>query len=215
MPVYPYKGETAGPPNAAGAYTAGADEAPRTPFWADGATGGAEQLGPAPPWYRVQLGGVWLPGMCVVRSPGRVRKVLPAAAAGDSAEEITDTGAENAGAQIVCYMWTLEHLKRWEVFLEQLEEQGGSRGDPKALDVVHPGLNLAGISSLYVLGVSIPEPSNRPGMFEATLLATEFRPKKPGKPKTIASSVSATPANLTLAPEIATAASPAATEAGP
>lgn len=223
MPVYPYQGETAGPANAGGAYTSGEqDGAPRTPFWAEGTTGGAEQVGPAPPWRRVQLGGVWLPGVCDVRSPGKGRKVLPAAGAGDSSEEIIDTGAENADAQIVCRMWTPEHLKRFELLLEQVEEQGGTRGDPKALDVIHPGLNLMGISSLYVLAISMPEPSNVAGVYESTIVASEWKPKRAGAraaglPKLIAASVSALPTAIDVGGGgTSTApATPATTEAGP
>lgn len=163
-------------PEQAGVVVTAGRKMPRTPFW-DAAPGQSYVQHQRPgPWESVRLAGVDLPGVCFVRS-AKGRKSSRTAGPGDEQEAIVDTGAEASDVGITCVMWTPEHLAGWEDLIEAVELKGGTRGDPKAVDVVHPGLNAAGITSLYVLMVTIPERGRVSGTMEFALQATEFRPK--------------------------------------
>jgi hypothetical protein len=187
----------------------------RVPFWepgsdAAGSTPGV-QVGTPGPWESVELAGVWLPGICRVRS-AKARKALVVGGAGADAEELVDTGAESSGVTITCTMWTPAHLAAFASFVEAVEMQGGTRKDPKAVDVSHPGLNMLGISSVYVTVVTVPEPGALRGTYESTIQADEWRPTRSGAaglPRQIDASVTAIPTAIDVR------ASPAATEAGP
>lgn len=198
---------------------------PRVPFW-DLAPGGVfvqfDERG-ITDWERVTIAGIQLPGRCTVMSPGRVRKVQRNSGPGDETEEIVDVGALAADVQIVVQIWTPEHLARWEEFSEKMRDlfaeardDTGAKSAP-ALDVVHPGLNLAGISSLYVYQVAVLHPGAVRGTMESTILATEYRHRKKSKSQAV-TQIQASKANLTLAPEIERAGAPkppSDTEAGP
>jgi hypothetical protein len=151
---------------------------PRTPFWDASSSAEAQPLERIGPWESVQLGGFWLPGICEVRSPGSTRRVVYAAGPGDSHEEKIDTGAESADVQIIVTVWTRDHLAAWESFHEHLEKNTGTRAAPKAMDIVHPGLNLAGVAAVYVLSVSVLESGPARGTRQAVIVASEFAPRK-------------------------------------
>jgi hypothetical protein len=102
------------------------------------------------PWERVKIAGFDLPGRSTVISPGRVRKVQRNGGPGDEAEEIIDVGALAADVQIIVQVWTPEHLEQWDAFSDRMRDlfaeardDTGKKSAP-ALDVDHPGLNLAG-----------------------------------------------------------------------
>lgn len=160
---------------------------PRTPFW-DLAPAGAyvqfdERL--ITPWERVSIAGVTLPGRCMVMSPGRARKINALGGPGDQGEYVVDLGATAADVQIVCQIWTSYHLSAWEDFTSRMRDlfetaRSGTGpktrdGKPTAVDIVHPGLNLAGISSVFVYQVGVLQPGSVRGVMESTLLATEYR----------------------------------------
>jgi hypothetical protein len=173
------------------------------------------------PWERVSIAGTQLPGRCSVLSPGRVRKVQRNSGPGDEAEELIDLGALAADVQIVVQIWTQQHLILWTQFSAQMQAlvaeargETGAKSAP-ALDVVHPGLNLAGISSLYVYQVSVLQPSSVKGMMESTILATEYRERKKKKGPQPVAPLRASQSNLRLAPEIERAATPSTTESAP
>jgi hypothetical protein len=182
---------------------------PRAAFWDLSAAGVYVQFDERliTPWERVSIAGIDLPGRCTVISPGRVRKVQRNSGPGDDTEELVDVGALAADVQIVVQIWTPEHLARWEEFSEKMRDlfeeardETGKKSAP-ALDVVHPGLNMAGISSLYVYQVSVMQPGAVRGAMESTLLATEYRQWKKAKNQTVAP-LAASKSSLTLAPEI-------------
>lgn len=187
----------------------------RTPFWeagsdAAGSTPGV-QVGTPGPWESVQLAGVWLPGICRVRS-AKARKALVVAGPGADAEELIDTGAEASGITITCVMWTPGHLAAFEDFYRKIEEVSGTRAKRSSVDVSHPGLNMLGIASVYVTLVTVPEPGSVRGTYEATIQAQEWRPEAKGAkgtPKEITVSVSAIPTAIRVDE------TPAATEAKP
>jgi hypothetical protein len=168
----------------------------RTPFWTEAPDAVNVQIAEPNAWGRVRLADTWLPGVCTVRS-SRARKAYRAGGPGDEQEEIIDTGAEASEVSISCSMWTRDHLARFEDFIEAIEMKGGSRADPKAVDVTHPGLNLLGIHRLYVTSISVPEPAGMPGMFQSMIQASEFKPKAKtkakGKPTIIDASTGAIP----------------------
>jgi hypothetical protein len=198
----------------AGDRSAASGRMPRTPFWAPDAAAHVQVVKPGP-WQRVTLAGVELPGFCAVRS-SKTRKVLTVAGPKADAEELVDTGGEAGDVSIVCYLWTAEHLAIYEDLLDALALQGGTRADPQPVDVLHPGLNVVGIDSIYVALHTVPEPSSLPGVYEFTIQASEFKPKQ-NRPKTkeTVKPLSASKASLNLAPEIQRAASPVDTEAAP
>lgn len=203
-----------------------ADEAPRTPFWDHAPSGSYVQFDERriTAWERVSLGGFDLPGRCTVASPGRVRKVRTNSGPGDEAEEIIDLGASAAEVQIVVQVWTQPHLRRWEdfndIYQRQLAkvraEKVKGEADAPAMDVVHPGLNLAGIRSIYVYQVSVLAPSGTKGVMESTILGTEFRSRKKKATKKVLAPVANSLDGLdstTLSPEIQP--KPKDTEVGP
>jgi hypothetical protein len=225
----------------------GVPKEPRSAFWAKDPAGVFIQVGEPGPWERVTLAGIELPGYCAVRSSGKRRKVLTVAGPGSDREEILDVGSESSDVSIVCYMWTPYHLAQFEDLFERLSRRiptgtrardavklGVKVGAPgtsldsrapaaEALDIVHPGLNLLGISSVYVKVITVPEPSSVRGVMESTIVAQEFAPeaKKPKAPKGqkssgvihVESSISSIPTAINTAP--AAPAAPSETEAGP
>jgi hypothetical protein len=189
--------------------TAGAS--PRTPFW-DHAPVRPDETGDQDvyvefnplrltDWERVTLGGIELPGVCRVRTPGRQRRVDVANAPGEDVSALIDVGAMAAEVVISCTMWTPSHLARWENFCEVAREwfgaasaavaatAAGEKTPPPAMDVYHPGLALVGVTSLYLRQVSPPEPGAVTGTMTATITAVEWRhrpkPKKNQAVKTV------------------------------
>lgn len=199
------------------------DAAPKTLFWELAPDAVSVQLGEATAWEHVALAGVELPGFCRVRS-GKGRKARVEAGPGATAEEITDLGVEASDVQIVCYMWTPFHLRQFEDLLDALEMEAGSRAKRKAVDVAHPGLNLLGISSLYVAFITVPEPSSVRGVYEFTIVGSQFKEPPKGKKATpqplkidaSISSIPSVPMEGRAAPTSpASGNTPADTEAGP
>jgi hypothetical protein len=184
-----------------------------TPFWDLGPSGVYVQFAPelVTPWERVSIGGTELPGRASVLSAGRVRKIQRAGGPGDEAEQIIDVGALAADIQIIVQIWTLQHLRVWEAFSVQMQKMieiaRASKTAAPAMDVDHPGLNLVGISSLYIYQVSVLQPSNVRGVMESTILATEYRPRLRAATQAVAPT-RASQSNLKLAPEIEAAVSP-------
>jgi hypothetical protein len=186
------------------AFAVAGARAPRSPFWAEHTDGVFVQLREAGPWQRVSLAGVDLPGFCAVRS-AKIRKVLTVAGPKADAEELIDTGAEASEVSIVCYMWIPAHLAAYEELVDVLEMRGGTRADPRPVDLVHPGLNLVGIGSVYVTLITPPEPSSLPGVYETTIHASEFKPKqnRPKEKATLAP-LTASASSVRVAPEFQT-----------
>jgi hypothetical protein len=230
MPAVPPRSVYAEPVAAENAYgspeihpPAGIPRAPRSPFWAPSPAGVFIQVSQPGPWERVTLAGIDLPGYCAVRS-SKARKAVTVAGPGADKEEIFDLGAESPGISIVSYMWTEIHLAQYEQLVEAIEMKGGTRAKRQAVDIVHPGLNLLDIASVYVTLVTVPEPASVRGVYEFSIMAQEFAPevKKPKGPKTaggkqvihVESSLSSIPTAINTAPTTA-AATPSTTEAGP
>jgi hypothetical protein len=199
---------------------------PRAPFWDLSAPGVYVQFDERllTAWERVSIAGIDLPGRCAVVSPGRARKVQRNSGPGDETETLIDTGALAADVQIIVQIWTPEHLARWEEFSEKMrdlvadarDDTGAKSASAPALDIVHPGLNMAGVASLYVYQVSVLQPGAVRGTMESTILATEYRQIKKAKNQALPQ-VTASKANLVLAPEMERAAvpTPSSTEGGP
>jgi hypothetical protein len=165
--------------NEQSAYITASDAEPT--FWDDGSQASFEQYGDPGPWDTAVLAGIQLPGYCAVRSPGKVRKMERLSGPGYDSEELQDAGAENAEVAITCYLWMADHLIQWRQVLRAIEQNGGTRASPKALDVYHPGLAISGITSLYIYQVSMLEPSQVRGVRESTILGREFMPRLKGK----------------------------------
>lgn len=185
----------------------------RVPFW-DAGTERAwflsnVQMGFPNPWESVELAGVRLPGICRVRS-AKGRKLLVSSAAGAEAARLTDLGAESSQVTITCQMWTPAHLTAFDSFYRKVSEWW-EQPDGGALDVSHPGLNMMGISSLYVTFVTVPEPGSVRGTYEATIQAQDYKPqaKVETGPKPVTASATAIPTAIPMGE------APSATEAGP
>lgn len=169
----------------------GGNLAPKTAFWDLAPSGAYYQFDDRliTPWERVSLAGFDLPGRCVVASPGRVRKVKTYSGPGDEGEEIIDLGATAADVQIVVQIWTKPQLAKWEQFVEMYQDLIAKARSAKvlneaeapAMDVAHPGLALAGVTSVFVYQISILTPSSVRGMMESTILASEYRSLKKAK----------------------------------
>jgi hypothetical protein len=201
---------------------AGIPRAPRSPFWAPSPAGVFIQTGEPGPWERVTLAGIELPGYCAVRS-SKARKAITVAGPGADKEEIFDLGAESPGISIVSYMWTEMHLAQYEQLVEAIEMKGGTRAKRQAVDIVHPGLNLLDIASVYVTLITVPEPASVRGVYEFSIMAQEFAPevKRPKAPKAaggkqvihVESSLSSIPTAINTQP--ASPATPSTTEVDP
>lgn len=87
---------------------------------------------------------------------------------------------------------------------------------PQPMDVTHPALSAHGIRSLYVLSVEPPHPSSTPGVFEAQIVAQEFKPKKKGNTTlTAQGSTDLTKANINKALGTKAPATPSTSAAKP
>jgi hypothetical protein len=213
---------------------------PKGPFWDQGSESNepgqaaAVEFNPQrlTAWYRVTLGGVDLPGVCAVRSAGRQRRVDVANAPADEQSTLIDTGSTAAEIVIAVTMWTPEHHARWERFAEVARDwfkvaesvnqanatPGAEQGKPPAMDVQHPGLALAGIASLYLRQVSVPEPGNVPGTMTVTIAAVEYDHRPKPKQKQAVAPVDTSLdgiAKMPIAKEIQPKATPSTTERGP
>jgi DNA circularisation protein N-terminus len=230
MPAVPPRSVYAEPVAAENAYgspeihpPAGIPRAPRLPFWAKSPAGVFIQVGEPGPWERVTLAGIELPGYCAVRS-SKARKAITVAGPGADKEEIFDLGAESPGISIVSYMWTEMHLAQYEQLVEAIEMKGGTRARRQAVDIVHPGLNLLDIASVYVTLVTVPEPASVRGVYEFSIQAQEFAPevKRQKAPKAaggkqvihVESSLSSIPTAINTTPATAPA-TPSTTEVDP
>jgi hypothetical protein len=188
--------------------TSQASETPKTTFWDHAPTGpgdGQDKWGQdayvqfnvnlVTAWERVTLAGLALPGVCRVRSSGRSRKVDVAGAPMEDVEVLNDLGATSAEVAITVKVWTPGHLAQWERFMDAArdwfraaEAAAVKREQPPGLDVIHPGLNLAGVTSLYLRQVGVLEPGAERGTYESTILAVEYRHRpKPKKDKAVKS----------------------------
>lgn len=168
---------------------------PRSAFWDSNPEGVYVQLDQrlVSAWERVTLAGFELPGVCEVSSPGRIRKVTTYSGPGDEVEELVDLGAQASEVRIVVRVWAPAQLAQWEIFcryygqLMAQARQGDDVGDASApaMEIVHPGLNIAGINSVYITQVSVLAPGAVRGMMEATISGTEYRqkPKRKAAPK--------------------------------
>ncbi len=126
-------------------------------------------------WDTAMLAGQRVPGVVRVHSRKR-RKLLANGAIGANAEQLVDTGAEASSVEMTCFMWMEHHLAQYAALAKAIEVQSGTRKDPKALQVEHPGLKLLGIKSLYVTSMGVPM-SKGPGQgYEVSIEAQEFKP---------------------------------------
>lgn len=214
------------------------DNVPKSPFWDFAPTVDGKdqdvyvQFNPnrVTSWERVTLGGIDLPGVCQVRSAGRLRRVDVANAPADDTSTVIDSGATAAEVQINVTIWTPAHLARWETFMEMARDwfasandaaaaaaKTGTRIDTTALDVVHPGLNLAGVTSLYLRQVGVLAPGGVRGTYEAMILAVEYdhrpAPKKKQAVKPVDTSLDGLD-KKTVAKELQPK-TPSQTQAGP
>jgi hypothetical protein len=215
-------------------------EQPKGPFWDFGSESNepgqaaAVEFNPArlTDWYRVILGGTELPGVCSVRSAGRQRRVDVANAPADEQSTLIDTGSTAAEVVITVTMWTTSHHARWERFAEVARDwfkaaeavnqanaaAGSEKKKPPAMDVQHPGLALAGITSLYLRQVSVLEPGPVPGSMAATISAVEYDHRPKPKAKQAAGPVDNSLdgiAKMKTAKELQPKATPSTTQVGP
>ncbi len=169
---------------------------PRAPFW-DLSPGGVyvqfdERM--ITPWERVTIAGIQLPGLCRVTSPGRPRKVGTYSGPGEEVEELLDFGAQAGHVSIACLMWTPDHLARWEAFTEAQEkridnfrwQQVSAPNDAAsvpAVEIQHPGLALARITTIYLTQIGVLDDGPIKGTKVGTILGTEYREKKREKAK--------------------------------
>lgn len=154
------------------------------PFW-DTSDAAYEVLVPIEqwsPWDTATLAGERVPGLVRVRS-WRRRKIVVIGGVGEQAEELKDAGMAASQVEMHVTMWRPEHLQQYAALAKRIEVKAGTRGEPVAVDVVHPGLAMLGIRSLYVTSVGVPAPSAPGGPFLAEIQLQEFMRKKAQKDK--------------------------------
>lgn len=127
-------------------------------------------------WDTVVMGGEVLPGIATVT--GLVsRKLDVKQSAGSSGATLTDLGLEPARFEVMVTLWTSEHLRDWENVLPYVFPSYGKT--PRAVDVIHPALTLAGIRRAYVESTGVLQQGQTPGTWECRISCVEWRPTTP------------------------------------
>jgi hypothetical protein len=150
------------------------------PFW-DSSDAAYEVLTPVDgwsPWDTATIAGAPVPGVVSVHTRKR-RRYVTASGIGANREEMVDTGPEASLVEISCTMWRPEHLQQYAELAKQIQLKGKkSKGELVKVSVVHPGLAMLGIQTLYITGVDIPKRSSPGGPYVGQLEAMEYLPPK-------------------------------------
>ena len=150
------------------------------PFW-DSSDAAYEVLTPVDgwsPWDTATIAGATVPGVVSVHTRKR-RRYVTASGIGANREEMVDTGPEASLVEISCTMWRPEHLQQYAELAKQIQLKGKkSKGELVKVSVVHPGLAMLGIQTLYITGVDIPKRSSPGGPYVGNLEAMEYLPPK-------------------------------------
>jgi hypothetical protein len=157
------------------------------------------------PWNSVNLGGTVLPGICEV-SVRQKRRVQQKKAAGADGSTPTFIGLDPAEVSIRVRLWTAEQFNAFDN-LRSVIFPRMNKGQPPALDIVHPLTAHYGIASIIVVSLDGPSPGGATGEFSATLSCVEWAAPKKGA-KTVTKTVSAPVAK----PFVQTAAEPHAND---
>lgn len=130
------------------------------------------------PWDEVRLGSNEpLPGVARV-SGSFSRKVDVALSPGTDGSTLTDLGYQPASIEITLTMWTNIQLVEWEGLLPKLRPKPG-KGIGEALDISHPATRAAGIRSVYITSVTLPQPGEVTGTVSVTIQCIEYRKSTP------------------------------------
>lgn len=130
------------------------------------------------PWDIVILGGSYLPGICRVDGLPTLA-VDKKKAGGVDGATITVNGYLPGPIDIVCTMWTGPQWDHFQVISPRIwrkPNKGKTKASELAISVSHPALDLWGISSVVVLGVSVPQDGPIVGSKVVKIKCIEFVP---------------------------------------
>lgn|GEM_PF-6259249 len=149
------------------------------PFWdvpLDGSPSSAfGDLYQKNPWDTLFLGGVQMPGVCLVKAMPTIRfdeKKPP----GVDGLTITAQGYIPGPVDIEITIWTSEQWAKYQEVRGKIWTTPRRGGKIKALDIRHPGSDDAKIRSIVIKGWSIPEPGPIVGTKVIKIKAVEFLP---------------------------------------
>jgi hypothetical protein len=156
------------------------------PFWED-----SPRL-----WDTVTIGGYTLPGIASVKGDVS-RRVETANVVGSDGTRATDLGYGGCQVTVTLQLWEQAHLDAYVDIAGHirpkatpLDAQGQPISQaPQALDVLHPALAAAGVRSLIVFRLGLPEKTQQKGVYEVQIELQEFVPEKKGTAKAITTSV--------------------------
>jgi hypothetical protein len=213
------------------------------PFWAASEEGFEGPLYAANPWEIVELAGEKLPGLCRVTAPQSKYRLDTQSTNGVDGGEIVLRGYEPGALGFDCTVWTPAQWERLQAVIKKLWEKPGKivgttsskqtaaqtkteaqLAEKRALGIVHPALQLLGITRVVIESIVPPEPGPAPQSMVVTFRLQEFVPpvaktakarKVAGTATTMVEPVEAfrmtpvtAPANMSVAP-------PSSTDAGP
>lgn len=172
------------------------------------------------PWDIVYFGGVRAPGIATVRARRASRRDVRTWP-GASGAQITHLGPEPSEVDITLLIWTSAQWRSWQLLKPLIYPNPGKDGKSgqQAVEVVHPALQLYGLTSLYCLEMGVPEPSSPPGARTIALKFIEFRPERGGTVKQPTSAQTSLQTNINATADYAgtstPAAAPSVTNTGP
>jgi hypothetical protein len=145
------------------------------PFWES-----APQL-----WDTVKIGPYTLPGIAKVQG-SVARRIETISAQGNEYSTQTDLGYDGAKITVTLRLWLQEHLDSYAAIAQHIRPAAALGNKPDPLEVIYPAIAILGVRAMTLMKMTIPEPTQDKGVYQATLDFEEFITKlgKPTKNKT-------------------------------
>jgi len=124
-------------------------------------------------WHRMTIDGMPVPGVVNVRG-GHERREDVLEVPGQDGAEVTHLGFAGAEFFVEVTMWTDAHAAAWQRLYQRIRPKKGEAA--RAVSVLHPALQQAGVRQLYVRRITVPEHAGH-GIWKAELELVEYVPR--------------------------------------
>lgn len=166
-----------------------------TPFWSTNLEGFEGAVYSANPWDVVTIAGEKLPGICRVTAPQSKYKIDSQSVNGIDGGALVLRGYQPGALGVDCTIWTPAQWAKLEAIIKKVWEKPGkiagdapsgkSKGgaqdaaaarlaEKRAYDIVHPALQLLGITRVVIESISTPEPGPAPQSMVVSFRLQEF-----------------------------------------
>lgn len=121
-------------------------------------------------WDRIKLGGATLPGTCEITGGSLgVREDIVEEDGGKT--RVNTLNYQPAEVEVTISMWTQAHFDKFKEIVKLYRPR--KDGERPVLEVLHPWLEIYGITALYIIDIKLPR-KVRVGMYEAAISLREF-----------------------------------------